>query len=135
MRQTRRLALMLAAQFIPFAAYAQTAPTNPPAAAGANQDDEDSEEEESSSSASTEAAPEETPADDAAAETDDARRTRILPRFSTLDGSIGLLHTAAAQLGGAGSFRFGRTPRKPARASSWPAAASATSSWWCARWA
>lgn len=31
----------------------------------------------------------------------------MLPRYSTLDGSIGLLHTSAAETGAAGSFRFG----------------------------
>ena len=50
MRQSRRLALMLAAQFIPFAAYAQTAQRTAPANANTNQDDEESDEEEESSS-------------------------------------------------------------------------------------
>ena len=111
MRQSRRLALMLAAQFIPFAAYAQTAQRTAPANANTNQDDEESDEEEESSSS--------TPASDAAAapqpaaaepeESDADRRTRMLARYSTLDGSIGLLHTATGQLGAAGSFRFGLT--------------------------
>jgi OmpA-OmpF porin, OOP family len=117
MRQTRRLALMLAAQFIPFAAYAQTAQRTPPAAS----DDDDSDDEEDTSaqpaaaqsSNETTATRDEQPAAAAAtaepAESDADRRTRILPRFSTLDGSIGLLHTASAQTGGAGSFRFGLT--------------------------
>ncbi|MDB4929711.1 MAG: OmpA/MotB domain protein, partial [Myxococcaceae bacterium] len=48
-----------------------------------------------------------TPEQPGTPETDEARRTRILPRFSSLDGSIGLLHTRAAQTGAAGSFRFG----------------------------
>ncbi len=116
MRQTRRLALMLAAQFIPFAAYAQTVQRNPPANAGANSDDEDSDDEEETTSQPAQSSSESTasreespaaPAADEPAESDADRRTRILPRFSSLDGSIGLLHTASAQLGGAGSFRFG----------------------------
>ncbi len=115
MRQTRRLALMLAAQFIPFAAYAQTVQSNPPPSnAGSNSDDdEDSDDEEETSSQSSQqtseasASQEEQPAAAEPEESDADRRTRMLPRFSTLDGSIGLLHTSSAQLGAAGSFRFG----------------------------
>ncbi|MBI5515843.1 MAG: OmpA family protein [Deltaproteobacteria bacterium] len=49
----------------------------------------------------------EAPAPAAAPETDDARRTRMLSRWSSLDGSIGLLHVTTAETGAAGSFRFG----------------------------
>jgi outer membrane protein OmpA-like peptidoglycan-associated protein len=49
----------------------------------------------------------EAPATPATPETDDARRTRMLARWSSLDGSIGLLHVSTAETGGAGSFRFG----------------------------
>lgn len=108
MRQSRRLALMLAAQFIPFAAYAQTTQQNPPASS----DDDEEEEEAPATPAASGETPAASEAPAASAETpepDDERRTRMLPRYSTLDGSIGLLHTASAQTGAAGSFRFGFT--------------------------
>lgn len=118
MRQSRRLALILAmlSSALPLVASAQNAPGNRAPANNRNttDDEEDEEEEEapaapaaaspaaSSGSAATPARPStpETP------ETDEERRTRMLPRFSGLDGAVGLLHTASAQSGGAGSFRF-----------------------------
>lgn len=116
MRQSRRLALMLAAQFIPFAAYAQTVQSNPPGNANtsgqSDEDDEEDDEEETPSQPAQQPSGEqgaaaEQPAAPEPAESDADRRTRMLPRYSTLDGSIGLLHTSSAALGAAGSFRFG----------------------------
>lgn len=116
MRHSRWLALILVAQAmaLPVAAFAQTPPSGGGRAAATNDEEGDDEEEDEepgpaanpSQNAATPppAAAPETPD---APETDEARRTRILPRFSSLDGSIGLLHTRAAQTGGAGSFRFG----------------------------
>jgi outer membrane protein OmpA-like peptidoglycan-associated protein len=119
MRQSRRLALILAmlAGALPLTASAQNAagnraPANNRNAAASDEEEEEEEEEAAparpaasapaaSNSAAARPATPETP------ETDEERRTRILPRFSTLGGAVGLLHTASAQTGGAGSFRFG----------------------------
>jgi len=110
MRQSRWLALVLAAQFVPLAAYGQSQ-RNPPANAS---DDEDEEEEETSSSAgsneSNATASESTADSNASTEADEPeedRRIRLRARYSTLDGSIGLLRTTTAQTGASGSFRFG----------------------------
>jgi len=108
------LALILVAQAValPMTAFAQTPPAGGrPAAATDEEDEEDIDDEDApaapaaTSPAAT--APAATPEQPGTPETDEARRTRILPRFSSLDGSIGLLHTRAAQTGAAGSFRFG----------------------------
>lgn len=109
MRDSRKLAFILAAlaaTTLPVVAFAQTTGgtgAQNGGAASSDDDDEDEDEPAPSSSANSGAAAgaAETP------ETDDARRERVLPRFSTLDGSVGLLRTASGQLGGAGSFRFG----------------------------
>ncbi|MFO0605407.1 MAG: OmpA family protein [Polyangiales bacterium] len=101
---------MLAAQFIPFAAYAQQ---NPPASS--SEDDEEEEEAPAANPAPSESGgsgASETPAEPSAPatpESDEDRRIRMRARYSTLDGSIGLLRTASAQTGAAGSFRFGFT--------------------------
>nr|MBK7063887.1 OmpA family protein [Deltaproteobacteria bacterium] len=114
MRHSRWLALILVAQAValPMTAFAQTPPAGGrPAAATDEEDEEDIDDEDApaapaaTSPAAT--APAATPEQPGTPETDEARRTRILPRFSSLDGSIGLLHTRAAQTGAAGSFRFG----------------------------
>lgn len=117
MRHSRWLALILVAQAmaLPVVAFAQTPPAGGRAAAANDEEGDDEEEDEEPAPAASQSQPAaQTPAPAAeepgtpeAPETDDARRTRILPRFSSLDGSIGLLHTRAAQTGGAGSFRFG----------------------------
>jgi OmpA-OmpF porin, OOP family len=119
MRKSRWLALFFATQFVPFAAYAQVVQSNPttnPPAQSDDSDDEDEDEPSATPPASSdnpgtgEASGSDETADtatDEVAETPDARRTRMLPRYSSLDGSIGLLHTSSAMLGSAGSFRFG----------------------------
>ena len=111
MRHSRWLALILVAQAValPMTAFAQTPPAGGrPAAATDEEDEEDTDDEATPAApAATSTTPAAEPAQAAATETDEARRTRILPRFSSLDGSIGLLHTRAAQTGAAGSFRFG----------------------------
>lgn len=117
MLNARRLALILAAQACiwPAVAKAQPAPTpsSGSAGAGANatNDDDDYEDEDTDTSRSAPTASAASSATTATAptppETAEARRTRLLPRYSALDGSTGLLHTASAQLGSAGSFRFG----------------------------
>ena len=116
MRQSRRLALILAvlAGALPLTASAQNAPGNRAPANNRNAaaEEEDEEEEEDPAPARAANAPAASSATPARAatpanpETDEERRTRILPRFSGLDGAVGLLHTASAQTGGAGSFRF-----------------------------
>lgn len=120
MRQSRRLALILAmlSSALPLVASAQNAPGNRAPANNRNTtaDDEEEEEEEEAparpaatpAASGGESAPAAAPSASTpeAPETDDARRTRILPRYSGLDGAVGLLHTASAQTGGAGSFRF-----------------------------
>ena len=114
MRHSRWLALILVAQAValPMTAFAQTPPAGGrPAAATDEEGDEESDDEEATPAATPSTAPSTsaaaTPAQPGTPESDEARRTRILPRFSSLDGSIGLLHTRAAQTGAAGSFRFG----------------------------
>ena len=111
MRHSRWLALILVAQAValPMTAFAQTPPAGGrPAAATDEEDEEDVDDEDAPAATSPAApAPAAAPEQPGTPETDEARRTRILPRFSSLDGSIGLLHTRAAQTGAAGSFRFG----------------------------
>lgn len=120
MLNARRLALILAAQACawPVVAWAQPAPAGQTGANANAADDEDEEDEEdeapaarasttTSTSPSASASDAEAPRAAEPPETAEARRTRLLPRYSALDGSTGLLHTASAQLGSAGSFRFG----------------------------
>lgn len=112
MRDSRKLAFILAAlaaTSLPVVALAQNAPAGNNGAQGnASNDDDDDEEEETAPANGNATTPAPSgPASNDPVETDDARRTRVLPRYSTLDGSIGLLRTSSGQLGGAGSFRFG----------------------------
>ncbi len=117
MRDTR-LAWILAALTgaAPLTAFAQTPPSGGrggSSASSASSDDDDEDEDEtpparSGSAGGGSSATPSTP-DERDTETDEARRTRVLPRYSSLDGSIGLLHASSAQLGSAGSFRFGLT--------------------------
>ncbi len=126
MRHSRWMALMFVAQAmaLPMAALAQTGPGRAAnggrAAAADDEGDDEDEDEAPAARPGAAAARPGTPATPAASgtatvaspetpETDEARRTRMLPRFSSLDGSIGLLHTRSAQTGAAGSFRFGLT--------------------------
>ncbi len=117
MRDSRRLAFILAALAgtLPLTAFAQTTGAQQGRQGAAASDDDDDDDDDDGPAARAPApspapggaSPSATPTTPEAAETDDARRTRILSRHSGLDGSVGLLRTSSAQLGGAGSFRFG----------------------------
>jgi len=118
MRHSRWLALILVAQAValPMTALAQTPPSGGRSAASSDEEGEEGDEEEGDEEEAPAAGtparvatptPAATPEQPGTPETDEARRTRMLSRFSSLDGSIGLLHTRAAQTGAAGSFRFG----------------------------